>query len=133
VSDEINQENHGRSWLKLSYSVLVYVFHISQQGIYPMKEWHLENMKKTVIKYVTGLLDSATLYQRRQHKKYSGNLSMVHKSIAFDIRHGVTTMEVLDFIEKVRNDLEYANIRDKEGGMERLDLLKIHFTTPMPY
>jgi hypothetical protein len=79
------------------------------------------------------LLDSATLYQRRQHKKYSGNLSMVHKSIAFDIRHGVTTMEVLDFIEKVRNDLEYANIRDKEGGMERLDLLKIHFTTPMPY
>jgi hypothetical protein len=57
---------------------------MSQQKIYPMKEWHLENMKKTVIKYVTGLLDTATLYQRKQHKKYSGNLSKVHKSIAFD-------------------------------------------------
>ena len=67
-----------------------------------MKEWHLENMKKTIIKYVTGLLDTATLYQRKQHKKYSGNLSKVHKSITFDIRQGVTTMEVLDFLEKVR-------------------------------
>jgi hypothetical protein len=98
-----------------------------------MREWHLENMKKTVMKYVTGLLDTATLYQKKQHKKYGGYLSKVHKSIAFDIRHGVTTMEVLDFIERVRNDLEFANIRDKEGSMERLDLIKIHFTTPMPY
>ena len=57
---------------------------MSQQNIYPMKEWHLENMKKTVIKYVTGLLDTATLYQRKQHKSI-GNLSKVHKSIAFDI------------------------------------------------
>jgi hypothetical protein len=60
-------------------------------------------------------------------------LSKVHKSIAFDIRHGVTTMEVLDFLEKVRYGREFANIRDKEESMERLDLIKIHFTTPMPY
>lgn len=106
---------------------------MSQQNIYPMKGWHLENMKKTIIKYVTGLLDTATLYQRKQHIKYSGNLSKVHKSITFDIRHGVTTMEVLDFLEKVRYGREFANIRDKEESMERLDLIKIHFTTPMPY
>ena len=117
----------------MSCSVLVHVFHISQQNIYSNKEWHLENMKKTIIKYVTGLLDTATIYQRKQHKKYSGNLSKVHKSIAFDVRHGVTTMEVLDFLEKVRYGPEFANIRDKEGSMERLDLIKIHFTTPMPY
>jgi hypothetical protein len=98
-----------------------------------MKEWHLENMKKTVLRYVTGLSDTATSYQRRQYKKYSGNLSKIHKSIAFDIKHGVTTIEVLDFLDKVRNDHEFANIRDKEGSIERLDLIKIHSTTPMQY
>ena len=98
-----------------------------------MKEWHLENMKKTVLKYVTGLSDTATSYQRKQYKKYSGNLAKVHKSIAFDIRHGVTTIEVLDFLDKVKNDLEFANIRNIESSMERLDLIKIHFATPMPY
>jgi hypothetical protein len=104
-----------------------------QQNSYPMKEWHLENMKKTVVKYVTGLSDTATSYQRKLHKKYGGNIAKVHKSIAFDIRHGVTIIEVLDFLDKVRNDFEFANIRDIEGSMERLDLIKIHFTTPMPY
>jgi hypothetical protein len=90
-------------------------------------------MKKTVLKYVTGLSDTATSYQRRQYKKYSGNLSKIHKSIAFDIKHGVTTIEVLDFLDKVRNDHEFANIRDKEGNIERLDLIKIHSATPMPF
>ena len=98
-----------------------------------MKEWHLENMKKTVLKYVAGLSDTATSYQKRQHKKYSGNLAKIHKSIAFDIKHGVTAIEVLDFLDKVRNGHEFANIRDKEGSIERLDLIKIHSTTPMPY
>jgi hypothetical protein len=98
-----------------------------------MKEWHLENMKKTVLKYVTGLSDTATSYQRRQYKKYGGNLSKIHKSIAFDIKHGVTTIEVLDFLDKVRNDHEFANIRNKEGSIERLDLIKINSTTPMQY
>jgi hypothetical protein len=98
-----------------------------------MKEWHLENMKKTVLKYVTGLSDTSTSYQRRQYKKYGGNLSKIHKSIAFDIKHGVTTIEVLDFLDKVRNDHEFANIRNKEGSIERLDLIKINSTTPMQY
>jgi hypothetical protein len=103
------------------------------QNSYPMKDWHLEHMQKTIVKYVTGLSDTATSYQKRQHKKYGGKLAKVHQSIAFDIRHGVTTAEVLDFLDKVRNDREFADIRDKEGSMERLDLIKIHFTTPMPY
>ena len=39
------------------------------QNSYPMKEWHLENMKKTIVKYVTGLSENTTSYQKRQHKK----------------------------------------------------------------
>jgi hypothetical protein len=104
-----------------------------QQNSYPTKEWHLENMKKTVVKYVTGLLDNATLDQKRHHKKYSSNLAWVHRSIASDIKHGVKEAEVLDFLEKIRNNNEFAYIRNKEGSLDRLDLVKIHLCTPMPY
>lgn len=38
------------------------------QNSYPMKEWHHENMKKTIVKYVTGLSKNANSYQKRQHK-----------------------------------------------------------------
>jgi hypothetical protein len=98
-----------------------------------MREWHLENMKKTIVKYVSGLSDTATSNQRKQHKKYSGNLAKVHQSIAFDIRHGVRIEEVLDFLDKIRSEPEFADIRDKEGSMERLDMIEVHFSTPMPY
>jgi hypothetical protein len=104
-----------------------------QQNSYPKKEWHLENMKKTVVSYVTGLLDNATLEQERHHKKYSGNLAWVHKSVTTDIKHGVTVGEILDFLDKIRRSNEFANIRNKDGSLERLDLVKIHFSTPMPY
>jgi hypothetical protein len=104
-----------------------------QQNIYPMKEWHLENMKKTVVNYVIGLLDNATSHQKRHHKKYSGNLAWVHRMIGTDIRHGVTLGEILDFLDKIRSRNEFADIRNKEGSLERLDLVKIHFSTPMPY
>jgi len=49
------------------------------------------------------------------------------------MRHGVAIQEVLVFLDKVRNAPEFSNIREKEGSIERLDLIKIHFTSPMPY
>jgi hypothetical protein len=103
------------------------------QNSYPMKEWHLENMKKTIVTYVTGLSKNANSYQKRQHKKYGGNLANVHRNIDFDIRHGVTIQEVLVFLDKVRNAPEFSNVRDIEGSIERLDLIKIHLSSPMPY
>ena len=103
------------------------------QNSYPMKEWHLENMKKIIVKYVTGLSENATSYQKRQHKKYGGNLANVHRNIDFDMRHGVEIQEVLVFLDKVRNAPEFSIIREIEGSIERLDMIKIHFTSPMPY
>ena len=103
------------------------------QNSYPMKEWHLENMKKTVVKFITGLPDNASSYQKRQHKKYSGNLANIHRSIRYDIRHGVAIEEVLAFLNQVRNDFEFSSIRNKEGSMERLHMIEVHFGTPMPY
>jgi hypothetical protein len=103
------------------------------QNSYPMKEWHLENMKKIIVKYVTGLSENATSYQKRQHKKYGGNLANVHRNIDFDMRHGVEIQEILVFLDKVRNAPEFSIIREIEGSIERLDMIKIHFTSPMPY
>jgi hypothetical protein len=103
------------------------------QNSYPMKEWHLENMKKTIVKYVTGLSENTTSYQKRQHKKYGGNLANVHRNIDFDMRHGVEIQEILVFLDKVRNAPEFSNIREIEGSIERLDMIKIHFTSPTRY
>ena len=103
-----------------------------QQNSFPTKEWHLENMKKTIVKYVAGLLDNST-FDIRHHNKYGGNLMWVHKRVTTDIKHGVTVGEILDFLDKIRSSNEFADLRNKEGSLERLDLMKIHFSTPMPY
>ena len=100
--------------------------HYSQNS-YPMKEWHLENMKKKVVKYVTGLSDNATSWQKKQHKKYGGNIFNVRRNIDFDIRHGVTNEDVLTFLGKVRNDSEFSSLREKGGSIERLDEIGKHY------
>ena len=101
---------------------------IQNQNSYPMKEWHLENMKKTAVKYVTGISENASSWQKKQHNKYGGRISNVQRSIDFDIRHGVTKDEVVTFLDKIRDDASYADIRDKEcNSLERLSLLKNHF------
>jgi hypothetical protein len=43
-----------------------------------MREWHLENMKKTIVKCVGGLSenDAKSKYKMRLHKKYKGTLLM---------------------------------------------------------
>jgi hypothetical protein len=98
------------------------------QNSYPMKEWHLENMKKKIVRYATGLSDNATSWQKKQHKKYGGNIFSVQRNIDFDIRHGVTKEEVLTFLRKVRNDSEFSTLRKKEGSLERLDEIAKHIT-----
>jgi hypothetical protein len=103
-----------------------------RQNSYPMKEWHLENMKKRVVKYVTGLSDDATSWQKRQYKKYGGNIGNVCRSIDFDVRHGVTIEEVLVFLDKVRNDPIFSNINDNVDRIGRLNEIQSYFTTSAP-
>ena len=99
------------------------------QNSYPMKEWHRENMQKRVVKYVVGLSNDATPYQKKQHKKYGGNIANLSKSINFDIRHGVTIEEVRLFLDKVRNDADFSNVRDSLGSIERLRNSKSFYLT----
>ena len=64
-----------------------------------MREWHVEHMQKTIIKYVTGISDTMSLWQTRQYLNYY-DISNVQKTIYYDTRHGVTKEEVLLFIDK---------------------------------
>jgi hypothetical protein len=91
-----------------------------------MREWHVEHMEKTIIKFVTGLSENASLWQKRQHKKY-GKLTNICRNINYDIKHGVTTEEVLLFLEKVRNHSSFSSLRENRGSMERLDEVEKNF------
>lgn len=65
-------------------------------------------MQKTIIRYVTGISEDSSSFQKRLHKRYNGNLTYVIKNIAFDIKHGVTNDQILVFLDKIKNDLSYA-------------------------
>jgi hypothetical protein len=103
-----------------SYIIYYVLFLTTQNNSYPMREWHVEHMQKTVVKFITGLSDNASSWQKRQHKKYN-NLINVRKNIAYDMKHGVTNEEVLSFFKKVRSDPSFSNILENVGSVERLD------------
>lgn len=86
---------------------------------YPMREWHVEHMQKTIIKYVTGISDTMSLWQTRQYLKYY-DISNVQKTIYHDTRHGVTKEKVLLFIERVRNHPSYSALQSNDLAMEKL-------------
>ena len=90
-----------------------------------MKDWHLEHMQKTILKYVSGISDNATSFQKKQHKKYGGNLLNVRRNIEFDIKHGVTREEVTEFLYKVENDSSFSDVRKSKGSKERIKELEI--------
>lgn len=94
-----------------------------QDNSYPLREWHVEHMQKTIIKYITGLSDAMSPWQARQYMKYY-NIATVQKTIDYDTRHGVTKEEVLLFIKKVRNHPSYSNIQSNNLSMEKLDKIE---------
>jgi hypothetical protein len=101
------------------------MYMVVNQNNYPMRDWHFEHMQKIILKYISGLTETETSYQKRQHKKYGGNIGYVRRNINFDIRHGGTREEVITFLDKVRNDSSFSDIRKSEGSEERIRELQI--------
>jgi hypothetical protein len=95
---------------------------------YPLREWHVEHMKKTVIKFVTGLSPEASSWQKRQHKKYN-KITNIRKGINYDIKHGVTNEEVISFMDEVRNNSSFHGLRNVDGSIDRLDEIEKEFTS----
>ena len=99
------------------------------QNSFPMKEWHVEHMEKTVVKYVKGLSEDASGWEKRNHKKY-GSLTNICRQIEYDLKHGVTHEQVVSMFSKVRSDRSFANLRECNGSMKRLDEVENRFVQP---
>ena len=96
------------------------------QNSFPMREWHVKHMEKTVVKFVTGLSVNATAWDRRQNKRY-GRITNVCRQIGYDIKQGATTEQVLLILQKIRNDSSFSSLQKNDGSMERLNELDKHF------
>ena len=70
-------------------------------------------MQDTIIKYLTGLPENATRWQRRLDKKY-GNLTQVIKRIQYDLKHGVERQEVVAFLELIKTNQSYSEYSGKQ-------------------
>ncbi|HZA43385.1 MAG TPA: hypothetical protein VE504_06500 [Nitrososphaeraceae archaeon] len=95
-----------------------------------MREWHIQHMEKTVIKYITGLPENATAWEKRQHRRYGG-ITRIYRQINYDIKHGATNEEVLELLEAIKNDSSYLNLRNDANCMNRLaeiESLFVHAT-----
>jgi hypothetical protein len=91
-----------------------------------MREWHVKHMEKTIIKFVTGLSADANRWEIRQNKRYGG-FANVCKQIGYDIKHGVTTDQVILLLQKIRNDSSFSSLQKNDDSMVRLNELDKHF------
>ena len=91
-----------------------------------MRDWHVKHMQDTIVKYLTGLSESATRWQRRVDKKY-GNLAQVTKRINYDLKHGVEKQEVLVFLELIKTDQSFSELRKANDFGYRFDSLEAGF------
>ena len=92
-----------------------------------MKDWHVNHMEKTVIKYVKGLPADASSWEKRRDKKY-GRLVNVCRQIDYDIKHGVEQDQLIFFLEKVRCHSSFSDVRKGDNSLGRLDEIKQHFS-----
>jgi hypothetical protein len=88
-------------------------------------------MEKTIVKYIGGLAQDASSWERKQHKKYGG-FSNVCRQIDYDMKHGVTEDQVLMFIQNVRRSSSYSKVRKNDGALSRLEEVEGHYAPPNP-
>jgi hypothetical protein len=75
-------------------------------------------MKKTIVKFITGLSDNHSRWKARQNKKYN-NIYYVQKGLSHDIKHGVSNNEIQMFLQKIDSDSSFTDLRNKEGFRKR--------------
>ncbi len=99
---------------------------LTHNNLFPMRDWHVKHMQDTIVKYLTGLSENASRWQRRLDKKY-GNLAQVTKRINYDLKHGVEKQEVLAFLELIKTDQSYVELRKANNFGYRFDSLEAGF------
>ncbi len=89
-------------------------------------------MEQTLVKFVTGLSEDASSWQKRLNKKY-GTIGRVAKRIDYDIKHGVTNSQVSSFLELIRTEPSFSEVRTHDGSMQRLDEIQACFGESSEY
>ena len=78
-------------------------------------------------RHVTYILsESATNWEKRQNKRY-GRISNVRRQIGYDIKQGATIEQLVLFLQKIRNDSSFSNLRKNNGSIERINEVEKHF------
>ena len=77
-----------------------------------MREWPVKHMEKIVVKFVTGLPENATAWEKIQNKRY-GKITGICRQISYDIKHGGTIEQVLLLLQKIRNDSSFSSLQKK--------------------
>ena len=62
-----------------------------------MRDWHVKHMQDTVIKYLTGLSEDASRWQKRLNKQY-GNLENWLKQMIHTVSSGKQLTSAIDWI-----------------------------------
>ena len=86
----------------------------------------MKHLEKVVLKFVTGLAENATSWEKRMNKRY-GRINNVARQINYDIKQGATYDQVLLLLQRIRNDSSFSSLRDNNGSLERLAELEKHF------
>ncbi|MFB5600906.1 MAG: hypothetical protein ACE5SW_11855 [Nitrososphaeraceae archaeon] len=90
---------------------------------FPLREWHIEHMKKTIIKFITGLSDNPTRWEVKQNKRYN-NIFSVKRILERDVKQGVTNSEIKIFLRTINSDSYFIDLRQKEGFRERFSKIE---------
>ena len=85
-----------------------------------MKQWHLEHVEKTIKKFIVGLSETASIWEKRQHKKY-GTIANCCKQIDYDLKHGVTIEEVSLVLEKIKSDVTFTPVMQNAYSIQRFN------------
>lgn len=90
------------------------------QNSFPMKQWHLEHVEKTIKKFITGLSETASIWEKRQHKRY-GTIANCCKQVDYDLKHGVTIDEVIGVLHKIKTDETFAPVLQTDNATQRFN------------
>ena len=83
-------------------------------------------MEKIVLRFITGLSPNATAWEKKMFKRY-GKLTNICRQINYDIKQGATNDQVLLFLQKIRKDTYFTQLRGIDGSLDRLDELENEF------
>jgi hypothetical protein len=96
---------------------------------YAMKDWHLEHVEKVIVRFAKGISPDASSFEKRNYKRYS-TVSSCAKQIDYDIKHGVSIVEVLDVVRKIKHDKQYTELQENPESLQRLDELERQLSLP---